>query len=195
MNGTTTPTLTITAPSSWASPGNYDCVVTNSCGITTSNQAPLTFSLPPNITSHTDNATTCRGGTASFSIAATAPSTITYQWLLNGLPLIDGPSSSGSVLTGTQSTLLTIDNAQELDIGLYSCQVFNECAPDGITSLDAYLSICVADFNCDGSLDFFDYLDFVAAFSAANPDADFNADSVIDFFDYLDFVAAFSSGC
>ncbi|MBU6412348.1 MAG: matrixin family metalloprotease [Planctomycetes bacterium] len=54
---------------------------------------------------------------------------------------------------------------------------------------------CQADFNADTSVDFFDYLDFVAAFSANEPSADFNADTAIDFFDYLDFVAAFSAGC
>ena len=54
---------------------------------------------------------------------------------------------------------------------------------------------CVADFNGDTIVDFFDYLDFVDAFSANDPSADFNADTVIDFFDYLDFVDAFSSGC
>jgi hypothetical protein len=54
---------------------------------------------------------------------------------------------------------------------------------------------CPADFNGDGVIDFFDYLDFVAAFSSGFASADFNGDTVIDFFDYLDFVAAFSSGC
>ncbi len=54
---------------------------------------------------------------------------------------------------------------------------------------------CAADFNQDGTVDFFDYLDFVAAFSSADPLADFNLDQTIDFFDYLDFVAAFSMGC
>ncbi len=54
---------------------------------------------------------------------------------------------------------------------------------------------CLPDFNDDGVLDFFDYLDFVDAFSANNPSADFNGDSSIDFFDYLDFVDAYSSGC
>ena len=47
----------------------------------------------------------------------------------------------------------------------------------------------------DGTTDFFDYLDFVAAFSSNNPAADFNADTVTDFFDYLDFVASFSATC
>ncbi len=54
---------------------------------------------------------------------------------------------------------------------------------------------CPADFNNDGTSDFFDYLDFVQAFSSNESAADFNHDSIIDFFDYLDFVAAFSNGC
>jgi formylglycine-generating enzyme required for sulfatase activity len=54
---------------------------------------------------------------------------------------------------------------------------------------------CRADFNSDGAVDFFDYLDFVAAFDADAPSADFNGDSAIDFFDYLDFVAAFDANC
>ncbi len=60
-------------------------------------------------------------------------------------------------------------------------------------SIDAVY--CAPDFNADGVADFFDYLDFVDAFSAADPRADINADAVIDFFDYLDFVDAFSAGC
>ena len=54
---------------------------------------------------------------------------------------------------------------------------------------------CAADFNSDGSVDFFDYLDFVDAFSSSVPSADFNHDGSIDFFDYLDFVDLFSVGC
>jgi hypothetical protein len=54
---------------------------------------------------------------------------------------------------------------------------------------------CPADFNKDSNVDFFDYLDFVAAFDSESPAADFNGDSAIDFFDYLDFVAAFDTGC
>jgi hypothetical protein len=43
-------------------------------------------------------------------------------------------------------------------------------------------------------VDFFDYLDFVDAYSAGLASADFNADQSIDFFDYLDFVNAYSIG-
>jgi hypothetical protein len=58
-----------------------------------------------------------------------------------------------------------------------------------------YFQGCLADFNADGIADFFDYLDFVAAFDAEDPAADFNGDQTVDFFDYLDFVAAFDAGC
>ncbi len=54
---------------------------------------------------------------------------------------------------------------------------------------------CAADFNADGVLDFFDYLDFVSVFSSGLVAADFNHDSIIDLFDYLDFVEAFAGGC
>ncbi len=54
---------------------------------------------------------------------------------------------------------------------------------------------CFADFNADGILDFFDYLDFVDAFSSNQPGSDYNNDHVIDLFDYLDFVSDFSIGC
>lgn len=54
---------------------------------------------------------------------------------------------------------------------------------------------CPSDFNSDGLVDFFDYLDFVDAFSSNMSSADFNADGTIDFFDYLDLVDAFSAGC
>jgi uncharacterized protein YjiK len=54
---------------------------------------------------------------------------------------------------------------------------------------------CPADVNADGSLDFFDYLDFVDAFTSLGARADFNGDGAVDFFDYLDFVDRFTSGC
>jgi hypothetical protein len=59
---------------------------------------------------------------------------------------------------------------------------------------------CPADFNCDGSVDFFDYDDFVVAFEdgplpACRTSADFNNDGSVDFFDYDDFVLAFEAGC
>ncbi len=54
---------------------------------------------------------------------------------------------------------------------------------------------CPGDFNLDGSGDFFDYDDFITAFSEGDARADFNHDGSIDFFDYDDFILAFQAGC
>lgn len=54
---------------------------------------------------------------------------------------------------------------------------------------------CGADFNGDGQVDFFDYLDFLDAFANQDQSADFNGDGQVDFFDMLDFMAAYAEGC
>ncbi|MBU6413660.1 MAG: hypothetical protein KGS45_09305 [Planctomycetes bacterium] len=77
--------------------------------------------------------------------------------------------------------------------------------PDGSTTLMATLGggyvdiaidpLCAADFNRDRTVDFFDYLDFVAAFSGSSATADFDFSGTLDLFDYLDFVGHFAQGC
>ncbi len=54
---------------------------------------------------------------------------------------------------------------------------------------------CLADFNGDDQIDFFDVAAFLGAFSAGDPAADFVDDDVLDFFDVLSFLEIFSAGC
>jgi hypothetical protein len=56
-------------------------------------------------------------------------------------------------------------------------------------------SRCIADFNGDEYVDFFDFDDFVLAFESGDPRADVNDDGFVDFFDFDDFVLAFEVGC
>jgi hypothetical protein len=70
---------------------------------------------------------------------------------------------------------------------------FGKSAPH--LMVQSTMPLCVADFNLDGFLDFFDYDEFVGAFEAGTPNADINGDNFLDFFDYDDFVAAFEAGC
>ena len=79
---------------------------------------------------------------------------------------------------GTFTTFQTMDATSSVGVARWFCPL-----------------VCSADFNGDSVVDFFDYLDFVDAFSSQASAADFNHDDVIDFFDYLDFVDAFSVGC
>lgn len=56
-------------------------------------------------------------------------------------------------------------------------------------------SPCIADFNGDGGINFFDVQDFLAAFAAGDPSADLIADGLFDFFDVQRFLAEFTTGC
>ncbi len=59
--------------------------------------------------------------------------------------------------------------------------------------------ICPADFDDDGTVDFFDYDAFVQCFEGGacppGKTADFDGDGTVDFFDYDAFVVAFEAGC
>lgn len=55
--------------------------------------------------------------------------------------------------------------------------------------------LCRHDYNGDTTVEFWDYLDFVADFAAGAPRADFNGDGIIDFFDYLDFLVIWVADC
>lgn len=59
----------------------------------------------------------------------------------------------------------------------------------------ADIDCCPSDYNCDGSLDFFDVSAFIMDFNAMNPDADINLDGVWDFFDVSLFIQDFTTGC
>ncbi len=55
---------------------------------------------------------------------------------------------------------------------------------------------CLADFNGDGAVNFFDISAFIAAFNAQNPSADIAAPfGVWNFFDISSFMAAYNAGC
>ncbi len=85
-----------------------------------------------------------------------------------------------------------IRNGAGADINCTNCFAFD---PNAFLRIRFAGSCSRADFDHSGALDFFDYLDFVDAFSVSSLLADFNADGEIDFFDYLDYVDAFSVGC
>ncbi len=189
FSGTTTPTLTID-PTVWYYSGNYDCLISNIAGAVATNPAILTASMPITINYPPQPVEVATGQLATFTVYTSGTEQM-YQWRRNGVSLIDDGR-----ITGATTSTLSIDLAQASDAGVYEVMVSNIC--NSQTSESALLTVtgsCTADFNGDTAVDFFDYLDFVDAFSSQLPAADFNHDSSIDFFDYLDFVDAFSTGC
>ncbi len=131
------------------------------------------------------------GSSATFQIAAvTAPGSLAFRWYRDNVPMNDGGRFSG-----THAATLSISNVQSVDFGTYAVHVTGMCGTETRTAM----LMCVADFNSDGAVDFFDYDDFVVCFEGgscpAGASADFNADTAVDFFDYDDFVVAFETMC
>lgn len=65
----------------------------------------------------------------------------------------------------------------------------------GAVERDPNAAGCPADFTGDGSADFFDVQEFLAAFSAMDPAADITGDGEFTFFDIQEFLALFAAGC
>ncbi len=199
ITGATTSNLHIMSPSYWHEPGDYDCLIANACGPTLSASARIDVPFgPPSVIGQPAPISACRMGTASFATTAAGYAPYHFAWQRETstnvfVAISDGPTGTGGTYSGTQTATLEITGVTPGEASRYRCVISNSCGTS--TSSAAALTVCAADFNCDGVEDFFDYLDFVDAFSSNLLVADFNADGVIDFFDYLDFVDEFSTGC
>lgn len=114
--GETNPTLTLD-PVMLSDAGDYDVVVTNLCGSTTSAVATLTVDEMPAVTADPQPLTVCENGQAMFAVTATGTAPLGYQWRKDG---VDVP--------GATSDTLVIDPAGLGDAGDYDVVVTNECA-------------------------------------------------------------------
>jgi hypothetical protein len=139
----------------------------------------------------------CPGSEAHFTIApANGYGPLTFRWRRNASPLTDGPTPSGSVISGSATPALTISSVSAADNGDYDAVVTSGCG--SITSTAAALSACYA--NCDCSvqppiLNVNDFICFQSRFAAADPYADCNADAALNVNDFICFQTAFAAGC
>jgi hypothetical protein len=101
----------------------------------------------------------CRGETVTLEVAATmAPAS--FLWQKDGVALADGPTGSGSTLSGSGTGSLVIMNATLSDTGVYTCVITNEIRERVIESTDAWMGVCLSNYNCDDLVDILDFLDF-----------------------------------
>ncbi len=127
IGGATSSTLTIN-PVLAGSAGSYDCVVTDACGSATSNAATLTVTSGPSITTQPQNQTACTGGSATFTVVASGPAPLTYQWQKNTVNI-----------GGATGSTFTINNVAAGDAANYRVIVTNSC--DSVTSNSVTLTV------------------------------------------------------
>jgi hypothetical protein len=145
------------------------------------------FDVPATVPYTATGRNTAQQGVGTSTTFAELTGPTGRVFLFDGGPPVSLPfSASGSLAPGRYTLNVTVTTAGQTP----------QFAITGQSGIWVDLRLpCPADFNLDGTADFFDYLDFVSAWSAELPAGDFNRDGAIDFFDYLDFVAAFSAGC
>jgi hypothetical protein len=134
----------------------------------------------------------CQGGDGSLSLAA-AIEYVDPQWRRNGVPLSDGPTGSGSVISGSSTSMLTIENATLADAGSYDCVASSACGET--IAVASNVRVCVADFDCTGFVDTDDFTAFVLEFELGNDSADVDRTGFVDTDDFTYFVLAFEAGC
>ncbi|HEV8272575.1 MAG TPA: immunoglobulin domain-containing protein [Chitinophagaceae bacterium] len=120
--GATSSTLTIANVDN-TDVGNYDVVITSTCGtVIISTPATLGVVAPPTITSQPQNQLLCPGSNATFTIVATEPG-LTYQWRKDGVNLTNGGN-----IAGVTSATLTINAVTTNNVGSYDVLVTGGCS-------------------------------------------------------------------
>ncbi len=158
----------------------------------------------PWITRHPDPQSIACGENAEFfARVASGYTGLPYPWRKDGVPLVNGPTGSGSSITnagGTTSSSvpppLTIASASLGDQGTYDYAVLSPCVQG--TSNGATLTVtgcCYPDCNASGTLTIADFGCFQSQFAAQDPYADCNASGTFTIADFGCFQSRFAAGC
>lgn len=146
--------------------------------------------LPPAILRDPVNAHACAGNDTVLRAGAVDALPLSYRWEKDGSPIADGPHFSGA----TTPELRLLDARRSM-IGFYQCIISRDCAE--VRTSAANVSICYADFNCDGLVETSDFELFVVAYNElivppAEPRFDQNEDGVVDDLDFQLFIDAYN---
>ncbi len=109
---------------------DYSVRVVNGGGTLYSSNATLTVLVPAGITTQPQSQAVVQNQNASFSVVASGTAPFSYQWNLDGIPLL-----------GATNPLLALSNVQTSDAGNYTVVVVN--AYGTVTSAVAILTVLV----------------------------------------------------
>ncbi len=80
------------------------------------------------------------GGDANFSVTpASGYDGLSYEWRKDAVPLSDGMTPQGSVIAGSHTANLVVQNVAVTDSGAYDCVVTNTCG--NVTSASGQLTV------------------------------------------------------
>ena len=102
-----------------AQAGSYTVLVTNVFGSALSSNAVLTV-LDPWIIGQPKSLSIAPGASASFTVDAVGTPPLSYEWLKDGIALVEGTN-----LSGTHTATLTLGQVQAQDMGNYVVAVSN----------------------------------------------------------------------
>ena len=108
-------------------------------------------SEPPTIVQHPEPQVAYAGETVQFSATGSGVGPLHYAWAKDSVALSDGPTGSGSIITGALTDTLMITNVQPDDAGGYEAVVWSECGSG--YSMAANLTVlggacCFSDGAC-----------------------------------------------
>jgi formylglycine-generating enzyme required for sulfatase activity len=166
--GATNAALEIT-PISASDAGVIDCVVSNDCGVVTSEPINLTVLVPQILTPPTSQSVNVDQPVLfALELNSLSPcvASLAFQWQRRN-PLVTDPSDpqawisliEGGGFSGTQSPNLAIFRPTPGLATGYRCRISNACGCEadssGVIYTDVvnYSAACPSDFNLDGSVD------------------------------------------
>lgn len=135
------------------------------------------------------------GQTTNISAAGSGSPPFTYQWRRNNVPLVNGPTGSGSVISGATTGSLQITNTRLTDAGSYNCLVTNPCGATSTSATRVLSVFCPGDYNHNGVVSVQDIFDFLSGWFAGNTAADINGNHAIEVQDIFDFLSAWFAAC
>ncbi|MCB1049663.1 MAG: SBBP repeat-containing protein [Acidobacteria bacterium] len=102
--------------------GQVSVTANNECGSSSAQSVSVAVLEPVQVLTSFPDLMLCTGDMQSFSVSASGSPMLSYQWLLDGKPIIDGGNYSGAT-----TDTLTINPVSLAEAGLYACEVSNFC--------------------------------------------------------------------
>ncbi len=162
---------------------------TQAGGVSAGRIARYTFGNPPVITAQPQSVQGCLSTPATISLTPVGNAPLSFVWRKDGQPI--DPVENPSAATAT----LALAGVHPSDVGSYDCVVTNSCG--SVTSSPVVVTLCAADFNCDGSVNSDDLADFATGYfnDPSDPRTDHSGDGPITMDDLCDFITAYFNGC